>query len=60
MTISVTQTAIVAALQTQPTIDVDVEIRRRIGFIKSYLQFTGLKRLVLGLSGVLIPLQQVS
>ncbi len=51
MTISATQAAIVAALKTQPTIDVDAEIKRRIGFIKSYLQFTGLKRLVLGLSG---------
>ena len=51
MTISAAQQAIVAALQTQPVINVDEEIARRIGFIKGYLQFTGLKKLVLGLSG---------
>lgn len=51
MTISAAQQAIVAALQTQPVINVDEEITRRIAFIKGYLQFTGLKKLVLGLSG---------
>ncbi|MDP6968391.1 MAG: ammonia-dependent NAD(+) synthetase [Gammaproteobacteria bacterium] len=51
MTISAAQAAIVATLQTQPVIDVDAEIRRRIDFIKGYLKFTGLHKLVLGLSG---------
>ncbi|MDP6190232.1 MAG: ammonia-dependent NAD(+) synthetase [Gammaproteobacteria bacterium] len=51
MTISAAQAAIVATLQTQPVIDVNAEIKRRIDFIKNYLQFTGLTKLVLGLSG---------
>lgn len=51
MTISAAQQAIVAALQTQPSINVDEEISQRIAFIKGYLQFTGLNKLVLGLSG---------
>lgn len=51
MTISAAQATIVATLQTQPVIDVDSEIRRRIDFIKNYLTYTGLTKLVLGLSG---------
>ena len=51
MTTSATQDAIVAALKTQPAIDVNAEIQRRIDFIKTYLKFTGLQKLVLGLSG---------
>jgi len=46
------QTAIIAALKTQPTIDPAVEIRRSVDFLKDYLyQNTFLKTYVLGISG---------
>lgn len=45
------QTEIINALQVQPTIDVQEEIRNSIDFLKQYLLKTGLKGLVLGISG---------
>ncbi len=51
MNVSTLQRQIIADMQTLPSIDVAAEIARRVGFIKSYLRFTGLKTLVLGLSG---------
>lgn len=46
------QTAIIAALKTQPMIDPAVEIRRSVDFLKNYLyQNTFLKTYVLGISG---------
>lgn len=45
------QAEIIQALKVQPTIDPEAEIRRSIDFLKSYLTTTGLKTLVLGISG---------
>jgi len=45
------QSEIVTAMKVRPEIDVDQEIRRRINFIKQQLQASGLKTLVLGISG---------
>lgn len=45
------QKEIIEALKVQPTIDPKTEIRRSVDFLKSYLKKTGLKALVLGISG---------
>ena len=45
------QTHIVAKMKVLPEIDADFEIRRRIDFIKKQLTNSGLKKLVLGISG---------
>ncbi len=45
------QSDIVAAMKVQPEIKVDFEIRRRVDFIKHQLELSGLKTLVLGISG---------
>lgn len=45
------QTQIINALKVQPQIDPEAEIRRSIEFLKDYLTTTGLKTLVLGISG---------
>lgn len=46
------QKEIIEALHVQPTIDVAVEIRRTIDFMKAYLiTYPGIKTLVLGISG---------
>lgn len=42
---------IIEEMKVLPSIDVDFEIRRRIAFIKKQLQQSGLKSLVLGISG---------
>ena len=42
---------IIAEMQVKPQIDVEFEIARRVGFIKSTLQKSGQKTLVLGISG---------
>jgi NAD+ synthase len=42
---------IIQAMQVKPVINPDQEINRRIGFIKTQLQQSGLKHLVLGISG---------
>jgi len=42
---------IIAAMQVLPAIDADHEIRRRVDFIKRQLIQSGLKHLVLGISG---------
>lgn len=45
------QADIIAEMQVLPEIDVDFEIRRRVDFIKYQLELSGLKNLVLGISG---------
>ncbi|WDD97959.1 ammonia-dependent NAD(+) synthetase [Thalassomonas actiniarum] len=45
------QQLIIAEMKVLPEIDVDFEIRRRIDFIKKQLVNSGLKNLVLGISG---------
>lgn len=45
------QQRIIEELRVKPVIDVQEEIRRRVDFLKAYLQFTGAKGYVLGLSG---------
>lgn len=45
------QQAIIDEMKVLPKIDVQLEIRRRINFIKSTLTNSGLTRLVLGISG---------
>ena len=42
---------IIAEMKVLPEIDVEFEINRRVDFIKSTLKSTGLKHLVLGISG---------
>ncbi|MET1254279.1 ammonia-dependent NAD(+) synthetase [Aliikangiella maris] len=42
---------IIEAMKVQPTINIEFEIRRRIDFIKNTLVNSGLKNLVLGISG---------
>lgn len=42
---------IIAEMQVKPQIDVEFEITRRVSFIKNTLQKSGLKTLVLGISG---------
>jgi len=43
--------AIIREMRVLPQIDVEFEIRRRVDFIKARLQSSGLKTLVLGISG---------
>ncbi|WP_448549103.1 ammonia-dependent NAD(+) synthetase [Thalassotalea fusca] len=43
--------AIINEMKVQPTIDVTFEIERRVNFIKKQLKGSGLKHLVLGISG---------
>jgi NAD+ synthase len=43
--------SIIAEMRVLPEIDVEAEIARRVGFIKSQLKSAGLKTLVLGISG---------
>ena len=45
------QTEIIAALGVQAKIDPTAEIKRRVQFIQDYLRQTGMKTLVLGISG---------
>lgn len=45
------QKSIVAAMKVLPEIDVDFEIKRRIDFIKTTLKASGLRHLILGISG---------
>lgn len=45
------QQTIIKALKVQPTIDVQAEIDRSVTFMQDYLRKTGLKTLVLGISG---------
>lgn len=45
------QAQIIQALHVQPTIDPEKETARRVHFIQNYLQKTGMKTLVLGISG---------
>ncbi len=45
------QKYIVSEMKVLPEIDVEFEIKRRIDFIKSTLQASGLNHLVLGISG---------
>ena len=45
------QSAIIAALEAQPSIDPAPELERRIGFLVDYLAATGAKGFVLGISG---------
>lgn len=45
------QQQIIDALKVQPEIDPQAEIRRSIDFMKAYLVKTGLKTLILGISG---------
>lgn len=45
------QEKIIAALQVNPEIDPAVEINRRVQFMEDYLKHTGMKTLVLGISG---------
>ena len=45
------QKKIVAQMKTLPNIDVEYEIRRRVDFIQHQLHLSGLKTLVLGISG---------
>lgn len=45
------QSDIVAAMQVRTEIDAEAEVRRRVDFIKRQLEHSGLKTLVLGISG---------
>lgn len=45
------QQQIISALKVQPTIDAATEVDRSVTFMKDYLKKTGLKALVLGISG---------
>ena len=45
------QKKIIAEMKTLPNIDVEAEIRRRVDFIQHQLHLSGLKTLVLGISG---------
>ena len=45
------QHKIIAALHTLPIIDIDAEVTKRVEFLKHSLMTTGVKALVLGLSG---------
>lgn len=43
--------AVIEEMKVQPTIDPQVEVARRVGFIKQQLTQSGMKALVLGISG---------
>ena len=49
--VDATQREIIAALHVAPVFDAAAEIERRTAFLADYLQRTGLKALVLGISG---------
>ncbi len=49
--ISINQQSIIEEMHVQPTIDVDYEIKRRVEFICRSLEPSGLKHLILGISG---------
>ncbi|AGU47895.1 NH(3)-dependent NAD(+) synthetase NadE [Variovorax paradoxus B4] len=49
--VDATQREIIAALHVAPVFDAAAEIERRTGFLADYLRSTGLKALVLGISG---------
>lgn len=49
--VDATQRAIIAALHVAPVFDAARELARRVDFLASYLKQTGLKTLVLGISG---------
>lgn len=49
--VDATQREIIAALQVAPAFDAAVELARRTDFLADYLRSTGLKTLVLGISG---------
>ena len=49
--VDATQREIIAALHVAPVFDAAAEIERRTAFLADYLQGTGLKALVLGISG---------
>ncbi|MDQ0587814.1 ammonia-dependent NAD(+) synthetase [Variovorax paradoxus] len=49
--VDATQREIIAALHVAPVFDAAAEIERRTAFLADYLQSTGLKALVLGISG---------
>ncbi|GIC73259.1 hypothetical protein LFLT20_02630 [Limosilactobacillus fermentum] len=49
------QEQIIEDLKVIPTIDPQVEVRRRIDFLKDYLKQTKMVTLVLGISGGKIP-----
>ena len=46
------QRDIIAELCVSPTFDAQLEIERRSDFLANYLQSTGMRTLVLGISGV--------
>ncbi|WP_308637901.1 ammonia-dependent NAD(+) synthetase [Paenibacillus silvisoli] len=48
---NVSQQTIIAALDVKPTVDPKDEIRRRVDFLKAYMQHTRAKGFVLGISG---------
>ena len=45
------QETIIKALHVQPEIDPATEVERRVAFLASFLKKTGMKTLVLGISG---------
>lgn len=49
--VDATQREIIAALHVAPVFDAAAELERRLAFIANYLRGTGLKTLVLGISG---------
>lgn len=49
--VDATQREIIAALHVAPVFDATAELERRVAFIADYLRGTGLKTLVLGISG---------
>ena len=49
--VDATQREIIAALHVAPVFDAAAEIERRTGFLADYLRSTGLRALVLGISG---------
>ncbi|RQO63704.1 NAD(+) synthase [Variovorax sp. KBW07] len=49
--VDATQREIIAALHVAPVFDAAAELERRVAFIAGYLRGTGLKTLVLGISG---------
>ena len=49
--VDATQREIIAALHVAPVFDAAAELERRVAFLADYLRGTGLKTLVLGISG---------
>ena len=46
-----TEQDVIKEMRVLPQIDVEFEVQRRVGFIKEHLQNSGLKNLILGISG---------